>query len=205
VILRYVTLFSTRCLWAALAVLGAYSVTASESLLWAGTSLAPQTASDSGDGERDAGPQLRLGDPSRSRDRDARVPLVFTPRRGEPAGTIRVELTLPSGPWKFDRAEAPPRSGWKVSARQRRQSATLTTIELNVSADNKAVPEGLVGYLRFRLEQRDSPLPSGITVGELETEPPAIEVVAPGSPGGFPGLSNDPSLNPTVTCFIFSH
>ena len=176
-----------------------------------GLQAAGNTASQQDVKERDAGPELRPGEAARSRDRDAMVPLIFTPHPDEPAGSIRVEMTLPSGPWKFQRAEAPPRSEWKVSARQRRQppqeseTPAVTTLDLNISAGSKTLPEGLIGYLRFRLEERGSPLPAGITVGKLEAEPPAIEVVAPRSPGEFPGLSNDPSLSPTVTCFFFSH
>jgi hypothetical protein len=197
------------------AAISLYSVPGAETL-WAGTVPTLQgiaTSAVQQDGEQqDAGPGLQLGDATRSRDRDATIPLIFTPRRGEPAGTVRAELTLPVGPWRFQRAEAPPRSGWKVSARQRRQTSPgtapapeTTLIELNIAAGSRALPGGLVGYLRFRLDERSSPLPAGVTVGKWETEPPAIEVVGPGSPAEFPSPSTDPSLSPTVTCFFFTH
>ena len=208
-IFRGIATFPNDWVLALVAIITVHSVAASETILSAGALPRLQAAGDSASqqstDERDAEPGLRLGEPSRSRDRDAIIPLLFTPLRDKTTGTLRVELTLPSGPWRFQRAEAPPRSGWKVSARQRRESDGKATIELNVSSGSKPLPEGLIGYLRLRLDERESPLPSGLTIGRLETEPPAIEVVAPRSPSGFPGLSNDPSLSPTVTCFIFSH
>ena len=149
--------------------------------------------------------QLSLGDADRSRDRDAMVPLLFAPRPNNPVGDIQAEIQVPSGPWRFQRAEAPPRSEWKVSGRQRRDSDDTATIELNIISSGKHLPKGLLGYLRFRLDDRESPLPSGLAIGKLQTFPPAIEVVAPGSSGGLPGFSNDPTLTPTITCFFFSH
>ena len=215
-IFRRTASFPNDWVLALVAVFAVHSGAGAETMPRAGASPGLQAAGNSASqqdvDERGPAPGLRMGEATRSRDRDAMIPLIFTPPRDEPAGTVRVELTLPSGPWRFQRAEAPPRSGWKVSARQRRQPpqgsaapAETTLLELNLSAGSKALPEGLVGYLRFRLEERSSPLPAGITVGKLETDPPAIEVVAPQSPEGFPGLSTDPSLSPTVTCFFFSH
>jgi hypothetical protein len=215
VILGRIASFPNEWVFALLAVIALPAGAVAEPLLrgaMPGIQTAGPAASQQDAGEGDGEPGVTPGDPTRSRDRDAVIPLIFTPRRDEPAGTIRVELTLPSGPWRFQRAEAPPRSGWKISSRQRRlpaqgsaAPAESTLIELNISAGSKALPGGLIGYLRFRLQDRDSPLPAGVTVGKLETEPPAFEVVAPQAPAGFPGLSNDPSLNPTVTCFFFGH
>ena len=208
-IFRRIAFFPNPWLLALAAVFAVHSDAAAETILRAGASPGIQAAGDSAShqnaDERDAQPELRLGEPSRSRDRDATIPLFFMPRPNDPVGDIRAEVVLPSGPWRFQRAEAPRRSEWKVSTRQRRESDVKATIELNVSSGSKPLPEGLIGYLRLRLDERESPLPSGLTIGRLETEPPAIEVVAPRSPSGFPGLSNDPSLSPTVTCFIFSH
>ena len=210
-ILRRISSFPNDWILVLVAIFVLPSVTCTGALLWAGPLQAGgNSASQQDVEEHDAGPGLQLGDPTRSRDRDATIPLIFTPRRGEPAGTVRAEVTLPQGPWRFQRAEAPPRSGWKVSARQRRPSqgsaATpgTTTIELDISAGSRALPGGLLGYLRFRLEERSSSLPAGLTVGKLETEPPAIEVAAP-PPAEFPGLSTDPSLSPSVACFFFTH
>lgn len=205
---RIAYLLSSRML-ALLAITALQSGFDAGAVVWTGTLPVPQASGNSTSQrdaeEQEAPPRLRLGDPARSRDRDATIPLLFTPRPNDPIGTIQAEVALPSGPWRFQRAEAPPRSAWKVSARQRRESDSTATLELNISSGSKPLPEGLIGYLRFRLDGRESPLPSGLTIGKLGTEPPAIEVVAPRPPSGFPGLSNDPSLSPTVTCFIFSH
>lgn len=162
--------------------------------------------------EQDAGPKLHLGEPTRPREREATVPLFFTPRREEPSGSLRVEVTLPPGPWRLQRAEAAPRAGWKISARQKRQPApergrasVPTVIEVIVSAGRREIPEGLIGYLRFRSDAPGSPLPVGLAVAKLETAPPAPESETPGPAADFPPLPADPPLTPTVGCFFFTH
>ena len=168
-----------------------------------------QTAVRQKAGEPDSGPKLQLGEPTRPREREAVIPLHFTPRREEPSGSLRVEVTLPPGPWRLQRAEAPPRSAWKISARQKRQAAPeagrASVIEVSVSAGRREIPEGLIGYLRFRLDAPSSPLPAGLAVAKLETAPPAPESETPGPAAAFPPLSADPPLTPSVGCFFFTH
>ena len=171
-----------------------------------------QTAARQKAGEPSSGPKLQLGEPTRPREREAVIPLHFTPPAGEPSGSLRIEVTLPPGPWRLQRAEAPPRSAWKISARQRRQSAPEpgkasepTVIEVSVSAGRREIPEGLIGYLRFRLDVPGSPLPVGLAVAKLETAPPTSPSETPGSGADFPPLSADPPLTPSVSCFFFTH
>ena len=160
--------------------------------------------------EQDSRPNLRFGEPARPRPREATIPIHFAPRREQPVGSVWADITIPSGPWQFQRAEAPPRSGWRVSATQKRQPARAsqttggaTAIELTVTAGRRAIPEGLLGYLRFRLESADSPLPTGLSVTKMETAVP--EPDDPQAPAYFPPTFSDPTLTPGVTCFIFSH
>ena len=171
-----------------------------------------QTAAQQKAGEPSSGPKLQLGEPIRSREREAVIPLHFTPRPEEPSGSLRLEVTLPPGPWRLQRAEAPPRAAWKISARQKRQPAPEpgktsqpTVIEVSVSAGRREIPGGLIGYLRFRLDAPGSPLPAGLAVAKLETAPPASESENPGPAGNFPPLSADPPLTPSVSCFFFTH
>lgn len=163
-------------------------------------------------GEQNSGPKLQLGEPARPREREAVIPLHFTPRAEEPSGRLRVEVTLPPGPWRLQRAEAPPRSAWKISARQKRQPAQEagkanepSVIEVSVSAGRREIPEGLIGYLRFRLDAPGSPLPAGLAVAKLETAPPVPESETPSTGTDFPPLSADPPLTPSVGCFFFTH
>lgn len=155
-------------------------------------------------------PSLRFGDPTRPRAREATIPIHFAPRREQPVGSVWADITIPSGPWRFQRADAPPRSGWRVSATRKRQTARAspstaapTELELTVTAGRRAIPEGLLGYLRFRLDAADSPLPSGLSVTKIETAVPDPDAAQ--TPTSFPPLFSDPTLTPGVACFFFTH
>ncbi|MGH9783668.1 MAG: hypothetical protein ACRD88_05735 [Terriglobia bacterium] len=170
-----------------------------------GRNPAPQSAQ-----EQDSRPSLRFGDPTRAREREAAIPIHFVPRRDQPVGSVWADITIPAGPWRFQRAEAAPRSGWRVSATQKRQPARAsqtanagTEIELTVTAGRRAIPEGLLGFLRFRLDAADSPLPTGLSVPKIETAAPNPEDAQ--APASFPPTFSDPTLAPGVTCFFFSH
>ena len=158
----------------------------------------------------DSRPTLRFGEPTRPRDREAAIPIHFAPRRDQPVGSIWADITIPSGPWRFQRAEAAPRSGWRISATRKRQPSRTTPaagapteIELTVTAGRRAIPEGLLGYLRFRLDSTDSPLPGGFSVTKIETAAPDANDEPSSAP--FPPLSSDPPLAPGIACFFFTH
>lgn len=154
-------------------------------------------------------PKLQFGQPARSRERDVTIPVHFIPSAKEPAGSIRAEATLPSGPWKFLRAEIPSKSNGMFFARERSQSQQdpgkgkgTILIELSASADSGSIPAGLLGYLRFRLDTPDSPLPAGLVVSKLETSAPTSK---PDKSEGQAPKPSGPIPQPMVTCFFFSH
>jgi hypothetical protein len=160
--------------------------------------------------EQDSRPSLRFGEPTRPREREATIPIHFVPRRDRPVGSVWTDITIPSGPWRFQRAEAAPRSGWRISATQKRQpgratpaAGAPTEIELTVTAGRRTIPEGLLGYLRFRLDSTDSPLPGGLSVTKIETAVPSAEDAQ--APAAFPPTFSDPTLAPGVGCFFFTH
>jgi hypothetical protein len=76
-------------------------------------------------------------------------------------------------------------------------------MELTVTAGRRAIPEGLLGHLRFRLDSADSPLPSGVSVTKIETAAP--DAGGEQNPPSFPPLSSDPPLAPGIACFFFTH
>ena len=78
-------------------------------------------------------------------------------------------------------------------------------IEVTVSAGRREIPEGLIAYLRFRLDASDSPLPAGLAVASLESAPPTADSESASPAADFPPLPTDPSLNPSVGCFFFTH
>jgi len=160
--------------------------------------------------EQESRPSLRFGDSTRPREREATIPIHFVPRRDQPVGSVWADITIPSGPWRFQRAEAAPRSGWRISATQKRQQGRATQaagapteIELTVTAGRRTIPEGLLGYLRFRLDSAGSPLPAGLSVTKIETAVPSAEDAQ--TPPAFPPLFSDPPFAPGVGCFFFTH
>ena len=71
------------------------------------------------------GPEAKLdfGEPARTREREAAIPVYFRAPQGEAVGSIRAEVAVPQGLWKFQKAEAPKGSWWKISARQKKPAA----------------------------------------------------------------------------------
>lgn len=169
----------------------------------AGQTSGRMAARENREEAQESGPRVRLGEPARPREREAVISVTFTPRREEPAGNVHAELTLPAGPWRFQRAEAPPRSGLRVSARQRRLPSGATQIELSVSSGRRTIPEGPIGNLRFRLDEPSSPLPAGLSVSKVETSAPET-ADSPPLPDLPPAFA-DPPFSPGMTCFFFTH
>ena len=147
---------------------------------------------------------LRLGEATRSGRHEIVIPMHFVAPLEETVGNVRAELVLP-GPWKFQKAELPEASRWKVSVRQRKQqgegASPQTVLALTFSAGSRAILTGILGLLQLASSEEDAAVPS-LKVAKLETSPPVPEVVGPGASAPLPQV---PPVNPAQTCFFFSH
>ncbi|MBI4444217.1 MAG: hypothetical protein HY649_12705 [Acidobacteria bacterium] len=147
---------------------------------------------------------LHLGEATRSGRYEIVIPLHFVAPLEETVGNVHAELVLP-GPWKFQKAELPEQSRWKVSVRQRKQeregATPQTVLELTFSAGSRAIVTGILGLLQLASTEEDAAVPS-LEVAKLETSPPVQEVVGPEAASPLPQA---PPVNPAQTCFFFSH
>ena len=161
------------------------------------------------------GPEAKLdfGEPARTREREAAIPVYFRAPQGKAVGSIRAEVAVPQSLWKFQKAEAPKGSWWKISARQKKPAAKeepakagrFLVMELRISAGSRAIREGLIGHLRFRSVQSGSPLPGPLEVRKLEVSPPTAEPPETEPPANLPPMTDEPPLNPAQGCFFFTH
>ena len=95
------------------------------------------------------GPEAKLdfGEPARTREREAAIPVYFRAPQGKAVGSIRAEVAVLQGLWKFQKAESPKGSWWKISARQKKPAAKeepakagrFLVMELSISAGSRAI------------------------------------------------------------------
>ena len=158
--------------------------------------------------ERRAPSKLLLGEATPAGVRETVVPLFFQSAPGQTIGKIRAEVRVPQGWGQFRRVDLPKNAVWKASVKRRTeksadQRSSSTVLEVTISAGSRAIPDGLLGHLRFSGQQSgELPLP---VVGKLETWPPEPEPVSRGpNEEPFP-MPADPPLNPGLSCFFFTH
>jgi len=185
-----------------------------------------------GKGSQDSGRQgsetrkpeskLTVGKPSVSRG-VVRFLLYFTAAPGETVGTIHAQVTAPEDSWKFLNVEPAAGSGMKVSAKQQRRDdsqkgkdqAGQATLVLSFSAGGHAIRDGLIGTLRFSLPEPTEKTSGKTSDKDLElkspvarilgTSPPETEQILTAPSGNSFPLPSEPSPNPAVSCFFFSH
>jgi hypothetical protein len=137
-------------------------------------------------------------------------PMEFTAAPGETIGAIRAELVVPQGGSKLLKVELPPGSRLKVSVRQQKPDKGgkakrgEAALELNFSAGQHAIRDGLIGTLQFSLPALEGPAPQAPRLLLLGTSPPQIVEATPSSEAPSE-LPPGPVANPSVGCFFFSH
>ena len=141
--------------------------------------------------------QLQLGEAVRAERRDASIPVDFAPVENLEVGRIWAEVTVPEGPWKFDKIEITKGLPLNVQTRKRNGDNKRTVIEVDISAGNREVPSGRIAAIKFSLENANSPVPSGLTIRTLQVLPP--QESAPLTP------PDEPPPQPLTGCFFFTH
>jgi hypothetical protein len=161
----------------------------------------PQTAGSEG-------AVFRLGKLERPRGRIASIPVYYYGNRHtRGAGSFKMELLIPRGPWIFQTAEAPKSSGWKISSKEKSSEKGATVVELDISGD-RPFQDGVLGYVTFQVEPAGSEPPVGLAVRYIEASAPQS---GPARSGSAPananpqGPSGEPPPNPVVGCFFFAH
>jgi hypothetical protein len=157
---------------------------------------------------KEPGSTLEIGTEQKEPGLVIAVPLEFTSGPHQSVGTIEAELNVKEGPWKFQRAKLPEGSPGKISAKPKRSvgSGGGFVIELEISAGDQEIEDGVAGYLTFSTnDAATSEIP--VTVGRLDTFPPGI---GPGeteqkSAGGSELPSTPDAAAPAPSCFFFTH
>ena len=160
--------------------------------------------------------KIFAGKPSRLGDSTVSFPLHFHAGPGQNIGLIHVKVSVPGDKWKFLTLDAPPNSRLEVSVEKlgEQEGEQEGTLKLEISNGSHAIPNGLVGSLKFSL-----PVPQGgemksPTVLILDAWPPEKHAASGTDGGGGGSDSREPSVdapvpmgpqNPAMGCFFFTH
>lgn len=157
---------------------------------------------------------LRLGKLERAAGRIASLPVYYNPGHAREVGTIRAEVTVPGSSWIFQTAETPQGAWWKIFSKEKVESGPgesggsgrRTLIDLNFSSTTRAIPEGLIGYLRFQVEPVGTPLPAGTAIRKTDMAGISAQPSrAVGSGGMSTGGVSDRPVSPVSGCFFYMH
>src|SRR5262249_44818866 len=150
--------------------------------------------------------KLVLGNPRLAEGNVLRFPLEFTGGPGESVGTIHGQVSVPKGPWKFVKAEAPFKSGLKVIAKpgagkeagNGESAAGQGSVDVTISGGGEAIDDGLVAYLDFQGPEAESartelPVAKVVKTVPIQTKAQSGQ----SSPGDSGSSSSAPSDEPS--------
>ncbi len=177
--------------------------------LGAAIAQTPATRPDTKGSEVRGGPELRLGKLDRPPGRSASLPVYFRAGQARNVGSISAQVAIPKASWIFQMAEAPQGAWWKVSSKEKgeersKDSRGIIVVEVSFSAGNRALQDGLIGYLNFQVSPPGSPMPPLLSIRKVEVAAPSATLSKPGSPGEAPPVTPD-QPTPIQSCFFFSH
>jgi hypothetical protein len=173
----------------------------------AGRSSPEEAAQPSDSAPKEPGSTLEIGTARREPGQVIAIPLELTSGPHQSVGTIQAELNVKEGPWKFQKAKLPEGSRGTISAKTRRsaEGGSGFVLELEISAGNREIGDGVAGYLTFSTnDSSTSEIP--ITVGRLDTFPPGTEPGETEQKSAGSELPSTPdAAAPTPACFFFTH
>jgi len=184
---------------------------------WGRLPAAAQAASQSEEVDPKTTTRVTLGSTSGTPGTSVVVPIYFTPAEGSEVGRLQLQINFVSANLKFDKLETGIAAELgnvdldsEIQEEKNDQDVPVSTLTVNASfltpePPAKGIPQGLLGYITFRISETGRPatisLRTQAEANELKTNQPVaelrsfdatVEVLAPGT-------------QPAVACFLFSH
>ena len=171
----------------------------------------PRQAQAEDSPERSRGEALSFGKQQRTKRNEITVSLEFASSEQQLPNRIRAEIEFGEGPWRFEKAEAPPGSSLKIAVKQRGEErenppdgiGRFTVLSVELAAGKGTIPAGSAGELVFSLQPPESVETIPLVLREWEVSRAAEQ--APQHPPMLEMPSGEPGMNPSAGCFFFTH